>query len=378
MLAASRSLLIGYRFHNPRRNLRENHVGEGTLRGAHRGGGTQRAQAYCNALEGDQATSAPGVTDPGGWGYSLANLTEIMFPCLDAAGARSVVEIGAYRGELTRELLAWAAGAGSRVTAVDPEPPDELLKLADEHSELELVRQTSHDALGHLPLPDALIIDSDHNYYTLTEELRLVDSRAKGAELPLLMFHDVGWPHARRDTYYVPERIPEEHRQPLGHDVNLAPWEPGVADRGLPFEWAARREGGPHNGVLTALEDFVGERSGLRLAVIPAFFGFGVLWHRDAPWAGAVASIVDPWDRNPVLARLEANRVTHLAARHGLASELKQTRGRVTEQEKLLRPMLESRAFAVAEQLSRLHKRGRPAFSRQQVRRALGEDDGPG
>jgi hypothetical protein len=173
----------------------------------------------------------------------------------------------------------------------------------------------------------------------------------------------------------VPERIPEEHRQPLGHEVNLAPWEPGVADGGLPFEWAAMREGGSHNGVLTALEDFVAERPGLRLAVISAFFGFGVLWHRDAPWAGAVASIVDPWDRNPVLERLEANRVTHLAARHKLASELAEARARVSEQEKLLRPMLESRAFAVAERLSRLHGHGHPVFSRRQVRRALGDEN---
>jgi hypothetical protein len=327
-------------------------------------------------LEGDRSTSAPGVTDPGGWGYSLANLTEIMFPCLDAVEATAVLEIGAYRGELTRELLRWAAGAGARVTGVDPEPPAELLKLAEEHPELELVRETSHDALAHLPLPGALIIDSDHNYYTLSEELRLIDSRAPGTELPLLMFHDVAWPHARRDTYYVPERIPEEHRQPLGHNVNLAPWEPGVADGGLPFQWAAEREGGSHNGVLTALEDFVAERPGLRLAVISAFFGFGVLWHEEAPWAGAVASIVDPWDRNPVLERLEANRVTHLAARHKLATELEQARARVSEQEKLLRPMLQSRAFAVAERLSRLHRRGTPVFSRQQVKRALGHDDG--
>lgn len=338
---------------------------------------TGLAPAYCTALEGDRATSSSDVTDPGGWGYSLANLTEIMFPCLEAVGTGSVVEIGAYRGELTRELLGWAAGANAEVTAVDPEPPAELLKLAEEHSELELIRQTSHDALGRLPLPDALVIDSDHNYYTLTEELRLIDSRAPGAALPLLMFHDVAWPHARRDTYYVPERIPQEHRQPLGHDVNLAPWEPGVAEGGLPFEWAANREGGPRNGVLTALEDFVGERPRLRLAVISAFFGFGVLWHREAPWAAAVAEVVDPWDRNPVLERLEANRVTHLAHRHQLAGELAEARERVAEQEKLLRPMLESRAFAVAERLSRLHKRGSPVFSRQQVRRALGEDDGP-
>jgi hypothetical protein len=52
-------------------------------------------------------------------------------------------------------------------------------------------------------------------------------------------------------------------------------------------------------------------------------------------------------------------------------------RPRPSEQQKLLRAMLGSRAFAVAEQLSRLHQRGQPAFSRQQVRRVLGADDSP-
>ena len=58
--------------------------------------------------------------------------------------------------------------------------------------------------------------------------------------------------------------------------------------------------------MLTAVEDFVRAHEELRLAVVPAFFGFGVVWHRDATWAGDVAAILDPWDRNPLLERLEA------------------------------------------------------------------------
>jgi Methyltransferase domain len=337
-------------------------------------------------VEGDGIETTPRTPDI----YSLANLAGILFPCLEAVGASSVLEIGAYRGELTSELLEWAGGGGARVTAVDPQPQAELLELADQHPELELVLEMSHEALRHLPLPDAVIVDGDHNYYTLSEELRLIGDQTAGADLPLLMFHDVGWPHARRDSYAAPQRIPEEHRQPLAHDVALAPWEPGVAARGVAFEWVAEREGGPRNGVRTALEDFVSERPGLRLAIVPAFFGLGVLWHEGAPWANAVASIVEPWDRNPLLERLEANRVAHLAKGHALAGELEVASHRVTErghrlqeqsqrlheQEKLLRAMLGSRAFAFAEQLSRLHKRGRPVFSRQQVRRALGDEDG--
>ena len=95
------------------------------------------------------------------------------------------------------------------------------------------------------------------------------------------MFHDVGWPHARRDTYYAPERIPEEHRQPLGRRRRLAPGNAGLHGPACPTPGRGPR-GRPRNGVLTAIEDFV-EPSGLRLAIVPAFFGFGVLWRGTPP-----------------------------------------------------------------------------------------------
>ena len=120
-----------------------------------------------------------------------------------------------------------------------------------------------------------MIIDGDHNYYTVSEELRLIDERAPGAR-PLLMLHDVGWPHGRRDAYWTPERIPEEHRQPMVERPFIFPGEPGVVDAGMPMYAAAEREGGAGNGVLTALEDFLDRRGDLRLAVLPPFFGFAV------------------------------------------------------------------------------------------------------
>ena len=124
-------------------------------------------------------TAVPEVTDPARSGYSLANLGEMLFACLEAIGAKSVVEIGAYRGDLTRALLEWAAGSGARVTAVELEPPPELERLSEQFPELGLIRQASEDALPDLPLPDALIIDGDHNYYTVSRELRLVGERAR-------------------------------------------------------------------------------------------------------------------------------------------------------------------------------------------------------
>jgi hypothetical protein len=260
--------------------------------------------------------------DPGQLGHSLANLTEILIPLLDAVAARSVMEIGSYAGDLTRELCNWAFGAGASVTAIDPAPRNGLIELSEQRPELELLRETSHHALRHVSLPDVVIIDGDHNYYTVREELRLIDERARGADAPLLIFHDVCWPHGRRDAYDDPEQIPLDRRQSMVRNARVFPGEPGIAQGGLPYPWAAAREGGPRNGVLTAIEDFVEDRDGLRLAIVPAFFGLGVLWHEDAPWATAVAKLVEPWDRNPILARLEANRVFHAAKEHAQVAEL--------------------------------------------------------
>jgi hypothetical protein len=320
----------------------------------------------------------PYVNDLGRWGASLVNDAEVLIACLDAAGPRSVVEVGAYAGDLTRLLLQWAEGSGARVAAIDPAPKAELEELAAKRADLELVRATSHEALGRIPLPDAVIIDGDHNYFTVREELRLIAARGDSLELPLLILHDVCWPHARRDSYYTPELIPEEHRQPMVEGAGLFPGEPGVRPGGLPYHWAAAREGGPRNGVLTAVEAFVEERDGLRLAVVPAFFGLGVVWHRDAPWAGAIAEVLEPYDRNPLLERLEANRALHLASSHFHLTEANALRQRLARQEVVLRRLLESSAFALAERLSRLRLRvgiGRhqAAVTKDEVRRVLAD-----
>lgn len=321
----------------------------------------------------------PYRNDPDRWGTSLAQLAEVLLPCLDAAGARSVLEVGAFAGDLTRVLADWAAGSGARVLAIDPAPRDGLLALERERPELELIRETSLEALPSLALPDAVVIDGDHNYWTVSEELRLVGERAAAGErrLPLLLFHDVCWPHGRRDDYFAAELIPGDFRHPVaGRAGGLMPGEAGVRPGGLPYPRSAAREGGSRNGVLTAIEDFVAVREELRLAVVPAFFGFGAVWHRDAPWAGDVAGILDPWDRHPLLARLEANRVHHLARAHAGLVQVWAARERQARQEAVLRRLLDSSAFAVAERLSRLRVRagiapGDSVVAKEEIRRAL-------
>lgn len=318
----------------------------------------------------------PYANDPGRWAHSLIHQAEVLLPCLDAAGTRSVVEVGAYAGDLTRVLVDWAGESGARVWAIDPSPQESLVELDRVSDVLQLVRETSLEALPHIPLADAVIIDGDHNYYTVSEELRLIDERAAGADLPLLLFHDVSWPHGRRDDYFAAELIPEDQRQPIAEGGGLFPGVSGVRPGGLPYRGAAAQEGGPRNGVLTAVEDFVADRDDLRLAIVPVFFGLGVVWHSGAPWADQLVEVVKSWDRNPLLERLEANRVLHLAVAHFHFIEASQAKDRMAREEALLRRLLESSAFSVAERLSRLRQRlgiatGESVVSKDEIRRAL-------
>ena len=41
-----------------------------------------------------------------------------------------------------------------------------------------------------------MILDGDHNYHTLSGELAAIAERAEGSGMPLLLIHDIGWPHA--------------------------------------------------------------------------------------------------------------------------------------------------------------------------------------
>jgi hypothetical protein len=320
----------------------------------------------------------PYLNDPEHWGVSMAQVAEIMLRCLEAAGARSVAEVGAFAGDLTRVLVWWAAQTGARVDAIDPAPRPGLEQLAAERPELKLIRETSLRALPHIPLPDAIVIDGDHNYYTVSEELRLIGERAPGAELPLLLFHDVCWPHGRRDDYFDPEQIPDAARHPTAGPDGLYPGEPGVRPGGLPYPKSAAHDGGPANGVLTAIEDFVAIRDGVRLALVPAFFGFAIAWHTDRPWSGDLAAVVEPFDRHPVLERLEANRVEHLARGYLRQTEVWALQRRLARQQALLQRLLDSSAFAVAERLSRLRASAgiatnQSVVSKEEIRAAMRE-----
>lgn len=201
-------------------------------------------------------------------------------PLLDALGPRVVVEVGVEVGAVTGPLLAWAKANGATVHAIDPDPTLSVDRLEAEYGEqLRFHRRKSLEVLGEIADVDLALIDGDHNWYTVIEELRALERRARadGREVPVVLAHDVGWPYGRRDLYYDPQSIPEAHRHPHArHGL-----KPGRVELGLGLNdhlENAQLEGTAANGVLSAVEDFVAESpTPWRSWTLPGLSGMAIL-----------------------------------------------------------------------------------------------------
>lgn len=255
--------------------------------------------------------------------HSMSEFADLILESMHAAGVRDVVEVGAEFGGMSHQLAAYATLMGGTLTSIDPAPKPEFVQWAAGEAQVRHIAQPSLAAMPTLAAPDAWVIDGDHNYYTVFNELRIARERSEAAGKPLFVFlHDVSWPCARRDFYYAPDRIPAEHRHPHSFDVGVTLGEagtlPGRGFRGHgQFAWALE-EGGPRNGVLTAIEDFLAEADAagatLAYANIPAVFGLGVVFDTRAEWAERVTAILSPYHNNQLLATLELNRLRNYLA----------------------------------------------------------------
>jgi cephalosporin hydroxylase len=225
----------------------------------------------------------------------------VVWPLLQAAGARRIVEIGALRGETTALMLE-RLGPDTELHVIDPVPEFD----PSEHEQrfpgrYIFHRDVSHNVLPTLPPVDVALVDGDHNWFTVYHELKMLSegARREGAPLPILILHDVLWPYGRRDLYYAPERIPEEFRQPNAQK-GIRPGISAVMEQGglNPLHFNALTEGGPRNGVMTALDDFIAEYDRpLRRMVLPIYFGLAIVVEEERlARQPQVAAILDSFE----------------------------------------------------------------------------------
>ena len=172
---------------------------------------------------------------------------------------KTFLEIRIAWGGHTRKLIDFCNQEKGKLLSIDPKPANKRIQLKILlNRRAKLIRKPSLEVLPNLKGKsfDCVIIDGDHNWYTVYNELQLLEPII--SENGAIFLHDISWPYGRRDLYYCPERIPPEFRHPYAKKGIIKGQSELAANGGHnPDLNNATLEGGPRNGVLTAIEDFM-------------------------------------------------------------------------------------------------------------------------
>ncbi len=182
-------------------------------------------------------------------------------PLLAGERWRRVCEIGASMGETT-DMLVSVPSVGD--TIIDPCLDCDLQEKYAKNPRISVRRGTSLEILPKLDETfDCMLIDGDHNWYTVYQELKIISSRNLLRRGGIIFFDDTEWPWGRRDMYYQPEMIPPEYLHSWDQE-GVEPGQSGISGESNPYAdfKKAPHEGGARNGVLTAIEDFLREHEG--------------------------------------------------------------------------------------------------------------------
>jgi hypothetical protein len=203
-------------------------------------------------------------------------------PIIETVQPGRILEIGADSGANTRNVLEYCRSTGARADIVDPAPKPSLHDVLAQFgpNEYRYFPLKSIAAIPQLDTPDVALIDGDHNWATVYSELDLLQANADaaGISMPIVISHDVAWPYARRDMYYNPDDLDASQKHPHAYRGML----PGVSElveEGMNGVLAnALHEGGPRNGVLTAIEDYIASTdTRFVFRTLPFFNGLGIL-----------------------------------------------------------------------------------------------------
>ena len=182
----------------------------------------------------------------------------VIKPYIIESGYQRLCEIGASMGDNTEKLLEIGP---VEIAIIDPCIDLDLSEKFRNDKRVLVHKGLSLEVLSKIAGPfDCILIDGDHNWYTVYNELSLIHTRGLLKKGGTIFFHDVSWPYARRDMYYQPEQIPPEFVQPHAKRGIVV----GQSELASPLEFNGQlfnavHEGGPKNGVLTAVEDFLNE-----------------------------------------------------------------------------------------------------------------------
>jgi hypothetical protein len=250
----------------------------------------------------------------------------IIEPVLEALQPETIVEVGSDSGTNTRNLLEYCQRHGAELHVIDPLPQFDVAAWQEQYGEhLTFHKALSLDALPAIDRFDAVLLDGDHNWYTIFNELKLIEERSKASSrpFPLVMLHDIGWPYGRRDGYYNPDSIPDEYRKPFKRKGMMPGSTELVEDGGFNSNFAnALSENDRGNGILTAVEDFLEQtEQAIELIQLPGLHGLGILVSSQLKEQNTkLATFLDALQLSPTVVRyvelIEGARLEAVIDRH--------------------------------------------------------------
>lgn len=202
---------------------------------------------------------------------------DIVKPIFKEFKVRNIVEVGSKGGDHTYKMIEYCSKTGGFLHSIDPGPEYDYKEFESKYHEFfKQYTDLSLNVLYKLNDIDAVLIDGDHNWYTVFNELKLIDESYE--EFPIVFFHDISWPYGRRDLYYNPDEIPEDYRKPY-LKKGILPNKSELDDNGINSHlFNAAIELNDKNGVLTAIEDFIDQTNRkLDLYKFDILNGFGIL-----------------------------------------------------------------------------------------------------
>ena len=92
----------------------------------------------------------------------------VMRPILEGIHAKYIVEVGSDDGINTRNILEYCRDHDAHMTAIDPLPKFDVDQYQEEYGDkFEIYQELSLDRLPQLEDYDAILLDGDHNWYTV-------------------------------------------------------------------------------------------------------------------------------------------------------------------------------------------------------------------
>lgn len=211
----------------------------------------------------------------------MKNFWDILFkPVLTRDNINIVVEIGSQFGFNTEHFVSLSKEKPLKVHSIDPFPQFDYSKMElESNGNFHMHIGLSLNCLPDIEPADVYFIDGDHNWYTVFNELKIIESTCKNTS-PIIFLHDISWPYGRRDLYYNPDTIPPKYRHPFERK-GILPGHKELCNDGVNYHlYNACTEGGLQNGVQTAIDDFLTEYSFYEYFSIHCLSGIGILKKR--------------------------------------------------------------------------------------------------